>query len=161
MWGTLMMTMQQKSLQHVMADSTVDTTMTLVATMVGLNRDTVLKIVESGLPVMANVADTDPWIFKALFAQSRKPLPPPTPAYYTQLGKDVTARQALVADFEIIYGGMTDTINRDTASRAGTTEEQASQVLTASMPALIRALGKANAQANEMGFGRQLRQLNA
>jgi hypothetical protein len=161
MWGTLMMTMQQKSLQLVMADSAVDTTMTLVATMVGLTRDTVLKIVESGLPVMANVADTDPWIFKALFAQSRKPLLPPTPAYYTKLGKDVPARQALVTDFEIIYGGTTDTINRDTARGAGTTEAQASQVLSASMPALIRALGKANAQANEMGFGRQLRQLNA
>src|SRR3954469_8099187 len=111
-WGTLRMTMPQQSLQLVMADSAVDTTMTLVATMVGLNRDTVLKIVESGLPVMANVADTDPWIFKALFAQSRKPLPLPTAAYYTQLGKDVTARQALVANFETIYGGKTDTIYR-------------------------------------------------
>jgi hypothetical protein len=156
-----MMTMQQKSLQLVMADSAVDTTMTLVATMVGLNRDTVLKIVESGLPMMANVADTDPWIFKALFAQSRKPLRPPTPEYYKTLGKDAMARQALVTDFEDIYGGKTSTITRDTASHASTTEEQASQVLTASMPALIWALGKANAQANEMGFGRQLRDLNA
>ena len=41
-----MMTMQQKSLQLVMADFAVDTTMILVATMVGLTRDTVLKIVE-------------------------------------------------------------------------------------------------------------------
>lgn len=155
------MTTQQKTLQHVLTDSNVDTTLTLVAAMVGLSKETVLTIVESGLPAMANVADTDPWIFKALFAQSRKSVPSPTPAYYTKLRKDATARQALVADFEVIYGGMTDTINRDTASRASTTEEQASQVLTASMPALIRALGKANIQANEMGFGRQLRDLNA
>ena len=156
-----MMTMQQQTLQHVLTDPTVETTLPLVATMVGLTQETVLKIVESGLPVMADVADADPWVFKAMFAQSRKPVPPPTPAYYTNLGKDATARQAQVADFQGIYGAMTDTINRDTANRASASEEQVSQVLTASMPALLRALRIANVNANEMGFGRQLRNLNA
>src|SRR6478672_11806653 len=139
-----MMTMQQTTLQHVLTDSTVDTTLTLVAEMVGLSKSTVLTIVESGLPVVATVANSDPWTLKAMFAQSRKPVPPPTPASYAKLGRDATARQALVADFEDTFGGMADTITRDTASRANTTVEQTSQVLTASMPALVRALGKAN-----------------
>ena len=156
-----MMTMQQQTLQHVLTEPTVETTLTQVAVMVGLTKETVRKIVESGLPVMADVADADPWVFKAMFAQSRKPVPPPTPAYYTKLGRDATARQAQVADFQVIYGNMTNTINRDTANRTSATEEQVSQVLTASMPALLRALRIANIDANEMGFGRQLRNLNA
>ena len=43
----MMMTMTQKSLQQVTTDSAVDTTLTLVAEMVGLSRDTVTKIVEA------------------------------------------------------------------------------------------------------------------
>ena len=41
------------------------------------------------------------------------------------------------------------------------TEAQASQVLTATMPAVVRTLGRANTNVNEMGFGRQLRNLQA
>jgi hypothetical protein len=156
-----MMTKQQQTLQLVLTEPTVETTLTQVAVMVGLTNETVRKIVESGLPAMADVADADPLVFKAMFAQSRKPVPPPTPAYYTKLGKDVTARQTQATDFQVIYGDMTDTINRDTAKRASATEEEVSQVLTASMPALLRALRIANINANEMGFGRQLRNLNA
>jgi len=155
-----MMTMQQRTLQHVLTDPTVETTLSLVAVMVGLTRETVLKIVEAGLPVMADAADADPWVFKALYAQSRKPVPAPTPAYFTNLGQDATARQAQVADFQGIYGDMTDTIIHDTANRASATEEQVSRVLAASMPALVGALRIANINANEMGFGRQLRNLN-
>lgn len=155
-----MMTMQQQTLQHVLADPTVETTLTQVAAMAGLSKESVHKIVASGLPVMADVADADPGVFKAMYAQSRKPVPQPTPAYYTRLGKDATARQALVTAFQSIYGDQTDTITRHTATRASATEEQVSQVLTASMPALLRALRIANSNANEMGFGRQLRNLN-
>ena len=156
-----MMTMTQKTLQHVVMDPAVDTTLTMVANMVGLTKDMATKIVESGLPMMANVADADPWVFKAMFAQSVKYLPEPTQEYYTKLGKDAKARQAMTAEFKLIYGRKTETLNRDAASESSATEEQASQVLSATMPAVVKALGKANTQANEMGFGRQLRNLNA
>ena len=156
-----MMTMTQKTLQHVMTDPAVDTTLTLVADMVGLSRDTVTKIVEAGLPMMANVADADPWVFKAMYAQSVKYLPPPTPAFYAKLGKNAMARRALAAEFKTMYGEQTETINRDTATQANATEKQASDVLAAIMPAVVRALGRANTNVNEMGFGRQLRNLNA
>ena len=156
-----MMTMTQKSLQHVMTDPTVDTTLTLVADMVGLTKDMATKIVEFGLPMMADVADGDPVVFKAMYAQSVKYLPEPTAAFYATLGKNAKARQALAADFQLIYGPKTETINRDTARHTSVTEAQASQVLAATMPAVVKAVGTANSNGNEMGFGRQLRNLNA
>ena len=151
----------QTTLQHMMADPAVDTTLTMVADMVGLPRDTVGKIVTSGLPMMANVADADPWVFKTMYAQSVKYLPPPTQAFYTKLGKNAAARQALAADFQLMYGGMTETITRDAATRASATEAQTSQVLAATMPVVVKAVGRANTNVNEMGFGRQLRNLQA
>jgi hypothetical protein len=157
----VMMTMAQKTLRHVMTDPAVDTTLTMVADMVGLTKDTATKIVEFGLPMMADVADGDPVVFKAMYAQSVKYLPEPTPAFYATLGKNAKARQALAADFQLIYGPKTETINRDTASHSSVTEAQASQVLAATMPAMVKAVGRANTNVNEMGFGRQLRNLNA
>ena len=157
----MMLTMAQKTLQQVMADPAVDTTLTMVATMIGVPRDTVAKIVASGLPMMADVAEGDPWVFKAMYAQSIKHVPEPTQAFYAKLGKNATARQAQAAEFETMYGAMTGTINRDAALHASATEAQATQVLAATMPAVVKALGKANTNSNEMGFGRQLRNLHA
>ena len=156
-----MLTMSQKTLQHVMADPAVDTTLTMVADMIGVSKDMACKILESGLPMLANVADGDPWVFKATFAQSLRYLAPPTSAYYTKLGKNVIARQAMAADHEANYGPMTETITRDAARAASATDQQAGQVLAAAMPVAVKALGKANTNRNEMGFGRQLRNLNA
>ena len=70
-------------------------------------------------------------------------------------------RDDALRTFQGIYGPMTETITRDTASHARATEQQTSQVLAAMMPAAVKALGKANINGNEMGFGRQLRNLSA
>jgi hypothetical protein len=156
-----MLTPTPKTLQSVMTDPAVDTTLTMVADMVGLPMNTVVTMVEFGLPMMASVAHADPVVFKAMYARSVNYLPPPTQAFYTKLGKNATARQVLAADFKLMYGPMTETINRDVASHASASEAQASQVLAAIMPAMVKALGKANTNGNEMGFGRQLRNLNA
>ena len=157
----MVMPMTRTTLQQVMADTAVDTTLTMVATMVGLTKDMVTKIVEAGLPMMANVADADPWVFKAMYVQSVKGLPQPTQTFYPSLGKNAKARQVMAADFMITYGVMTETLNRDVASQASASEEQANLVLAATMPTVVNALGKANTCVNEMGFGRQLRNLNA
>lgn len=154
-------TIPPTTLQNVMADDAVDTTLTLVATMVGLPRETVANIVEAGLPMMAHLADEDPYVFKAMFAQSMKALPAPTPEYYTRLGKDLKAQQAIAAEFRTIYGPTTDALNREAGRRSNASEAQASQVLSAAMPAMVSALDKENTRKNEMGFGRQLRYLTA
>jgi hypothetical protein len=156
-----MMTPTPKTLQSVMTDPAVDTTLTMVADMVGLPMNTVVKMVELGLPMMASVAHADPVVFKAMYARSVNYLPPPRQAFYTKLGKNATSQQVLAADFKLMYGPMTETINRDVASQASATEAQTSQVLAATMPAVVKALGRANTNVNEMGFGRQLRNLNA
>jgi hypothetical protein len=149
------------TLQSVMTDPAVDTTVTMVAKIVGLTREEVTNIVASGLPLMASAADTHPLVFKALYAQSVKYLPPPTQAFYTKLGKDAPARQALATDFQSMYGALTGTITRGAASQTSTTEAQAGQVLAATMPVVVNAVGRANTRVNEMGFGRQLRNLQA
>jgi hypothetical protein len=156
-----MMTMAQKTLQHVMTDPTVDTTLTMVANMVGVSKDMATKIVEAGLPMLANVADGDLGVFRAMYAQSVEDLAPPTSAFYTKLGKNAKARQAMAADHEAIYGPQTEAITRDAAREASATEQQASQVLAATMPALVKAVGTVSINRNELGFGRQLRNLNA
>src|SRR5215210_7330440 len=130
----LMMTRTQTTLQQVMTDPAVDTTLSLVATMADLPKDTVVTMVESGLPMMAHVADADPWVFKAMYAQSVKYLPEPTTAFYTKLGKNATARQALEADFQRMYGPMAETINRDIANHTSASEAQTRQVLAVTMP---------------------------
>src|SRR4051812_16358320 len=86
-----MMTKAQKTLQHVMTDPAVDITLTMVAETVGLTRAMATKIVEFGLPMMANVADADPWVFKAMYAQSVKYLPQPTSVFYAKLAKNAAA----------------------------------------------------------------------
>ena len=156
-----MTTTTQKTLKHVLQDPAVDTTLTLVAAMVGLSKAMASRIVASGLPLMATVADADPGVFKALFAQSVQYLPQPMPAAYAKSGKNAGVRQTEAAGFQGIYGPMTETIHRETARHASATEQQTRQVLAALMPAAVKALGKANSNGNEMGFGRQLRNLNA
>jgi hypothetical protein len=133
----------------------------MVADMVGVTKDMASRILASGLPMLATVVDGDPWVFKATFARSMTYLAPPSPAFYTKLGKNVKARQAMAADHKAIYGPQTETITRDAAQEASATEQQAGQVLAAAMPAAVKALGKFNTNRNEMGFGRQLRNLSA
>jgi len=152
-----MVTTTHPLLRQVMADSAVDTTLSLVATMVGAPRETVVKIVAAGLPLMADAADEDPWVFKAMYAWSVKAVPDPTPAFYAKLGKNAAARQAMAADFALVYGDYAEAILRDAGILAGATEALSRHVLAATMPTMVKAVGKANTNANEMGFGRQLR----
>src|SRR5215210_2341302 len=101
-----MVTPTPKTLQAVMTDPAVDTTLTMVADMVGLPMNTVVKMVEFGLPMMARVADADRWVLKAMYGRAANYLPPPTQAFYTKLGKNAKARQAFAADFKLMYGPM-------------------------------------------------------
>jgi hypothetical protein len=48
--------------------------------------------------MMADAADGDPWVFKAMYAQSIKYLPQPTQAFFAKLRTNVPARQAMAAE---------------------------------------------------------------
>lgn len=154
-------TRSRTTLQQVMNGAAIDKTLAQVASMAGLSRKMVNQVVESGLPLMAKAADEDPYVFKAMFAQSRRALPEPTPEYFARLGEDPRAQQALADAFRAIYGAGTDALNREAGRQANASEAQASQVLAAAMPAVVNALAVQNTQQNEMGLGRLLRTLYA
>jgi hypothetical protein len=145
------------TLAQMMADPSMDASLTLTAQTLGLPKETVIKIVRSALPVMAKTADANPVLFRALFAQSRQTMHQPAAAFSTK----PAVQQAAVAAFRTLYGPTTDALRLDAATQAGATEEQTGKVLAAVLPVLTRALGVANTGMNEVGFGRQLRRLHA
>jgi hypothetical protein len=51
-----------------------------------------------------------------------------------------------------MYGPMTEALNREVASQAGTTEAQAEQVLATTMPAVGQAMAKATEGTGESGM---------
>jgi hypothetical protein len=157
----MIMTMSQRTRQQVMLDRAVDRSVDMAATLVGLPKATVTTIVEAGVPLMANAADENLQVFTAMYAQSAKPLPEPMRVFYATLTTSPTARQAIVDDFATMFGAQTAAITRETARQAGATDEQVGQVLAATMPAVVTALGKANIDKHALGFGRQLRNVNA
>jgi hypothetical protein len=56
-----------------------------------------------------------------------------------------------------MYGPMTEALNREAASQAGTTEDQAGKDLAATFPAMAQALGKDTTDKTEARFGRRLK----
>jgi hypothetical protein len=80
-------------------------------------------------------------------------------AFYAKLAENPEAQAKLVADFQTMYGPMTEALNREAASQAGTTEAQAEQVLATTYPAVAQALGKDNADKTEEGFEHRLKNL--
>ena len=84
-----MMTLTPKTLQSVMTDPTVDTTLTMVADMVGLTQgyggeDRGVRAANDGrVSPMA-----DPVVFKAMYARSVNYLPPPTASVLYEAGKE-------------------------------------------------------------------------
>jgi hypothetical protein len=125
--------------------------LSMTAQMFGIPKERVTKIVQVGLPMMAKMAEENPEAFKAMYAQSVKLLPEPMQAFYAKLAENPEAQAKLVDDFKAMYGPMTEALNREVASQAGTTEAQAEQVMAATMPAVSQAMGKATAGSGEDG----------
>ena len=149
------------TVQQVLMDQAVDTALNMTAQMLGLPKETVTKIVQVGLPMMAKMADENPGALKAMYAQSIKSMPEPIQDFYTKLGENPQALQALVDEFKTMVGPMTESLNREAAKQAGTTEDQAGKALAATFPAVAQALGKDTTEKTEAGFGQRLKDLKA
>jgi hypothetical protein len=106
--------------------------------------------------MMAKMAEENPEQLKGLYAQSVKMMPEQMQAFYAKLAENPEAQQALIDEFKTMYGPMTEAVNREAASQAGTSEADAGKVLATTMPALAQAMGKANTGGNEQGFGKWL-----
>jgi len=145
--------------QQVLVDEAVDTALNVTARMFGLPKETVTKIVQAGLPIMAQMAESNPALLKAMYAQSVQALPAPLQIYYEKIAADPSAQQQLVGEFQTLYGPMTDALNREVAGEVGVSHEQAGRVLASTMPAVTRAISKATPEANEANFSQWLGEL--
>jgi hypothetical protein len=148
-------------MQQVMMDAAVDMSLTMTAKMVGLPKETVTKIVQAGLPLLAKMAEENPQVLTAMYAQAIKAMPEPIQAFYTTLGENPQAQQALVNEFKTMYGPMTEALNREVASQAGATEAQTGKVLATTFPAIAQAVANDTADKTEAGFGQRLKGMKA
>jgi hypothetical protein len=140
------------NLQQVMLNQAVDMSLEMTAKMTGLPKETVTKIVQTGLPMMAKMADENPELFKTMYSQSVKMLPEPMQTFYAKLAENPQAQQAMVDEFKTMYGPMLDAVNREAASQTGVSHDQAGQVLATTHPAVAHAMGKATEGSGEAGL---------
>jgi len=151
----------QSPMRQLLMDQAVDTALTMTAQMFGLPKETVTKIVQVGLPLMAKMADENPALLKALYAQSAKLLPEPIQQFYAKLAENPEAQQAMVEEFKTMVGPMMESLDRETARATGTTEEQAGNVLATAYPAVAEALNADASARTDAGFGKRLKDLAA
>jgi hypothetical protein len=147
--------------QQVIGDQDVDVALALTAQMFGLPKDTVINIIQVGLPMMARMAETNPELFKRMYALSRATLPEPVQAFYQRLVQNPAIRQSAMDDYKTTFGSMLDAVNREAARQAGTTDGQAREVMAAMLPAVSQVLSEPNPTGSETGFAKQLRHLGA
>ena len=155
------MTTTQGNLQQLMTDAAVDASVNMTAKMLGLPKETVTKLLQVGLAMLARIAETNPELLKALYSQSVSLLPEPMQEFYAKLAANPEAQQKLVEDFKTSVGPMVESLNRQTAREAGTTEEQAGTALATTYPAVAEALTTRNTDKTQAGFAQQLRNLTA
>jgi hypothetical protein len=140
------------NMQHLMMDATVDLSLDMTAQMFGIPKESVTMIVQTGLPMMARMAQRNPDLFSKMYAQSVEMLPEPMQAFYDTLAADPAAQARLAHEFKAMYGPMTDAINREVAEQAGTSEAEAGKVMATTMPALSQAMARATDGDGEAGM---------
>lgn len=149
------------SVQHVLMDEAVDTALAITAQMFGLPKETVTKIVQVGLPLMAKLAETNPLLLQRMYAAAVAAMPEPIQDFYARMAADTDVRQSTMDDYKATFGAMLDFVNREAGRRAGTTDGQAREVIAAMLPAVNQTLCGANAVGDERGFALQLQGLRA
>jgi len=148
-------------MQQLMMDKAVDASVNMTAQMLGLSPETVTKILQVGLPMMARMADENPELLKGLYAQSAQLLPEQAQQFYARLAENPEAQQKLVDEFKATVGPMMESLNREAGQQAGTTESQAGQVLATTYPAVAQALDAQNTAKTEQGFAQRLKSMAA
>ena len=155
------MAMTRGNVTQFMMDAAVDRSVAMTAQMLGIQEEAVRKILQVGLPMMARMAEENPALLKAMYAQSLQMMPEPIQQFYSKLADSPQAQQKLVDEFKTMVGPMMDSLSRETAVQAGSTPEIAGKALATTYPALAQALGKENAEQTEAGFGQRLKDLFA
>ena len=146
--------------QQVLMDQAVDTALTLTAQMFGLPKETVTKIVQVGLPLMAKMAETNPLLLQRMHATATASMPEPIEDFYARMATNTDVRQSTMDDYKAIFGAMLDSVNREAGRQARTTDGQAREVIAAMLPAMIQTLCGTNAVRDERGFALLLQGLH-
>ncbi|MBL8126516.1 MAG: hypothetical protein JNM64_02690 [Chloroflexia bacterium] len=149
------------TVNQFLMDAAVDQSVTMTAEMLGMPEETVRKILQVGLPMMARMADENPALLKAMYAQSLQLMPEPVQQFYGKLAESPKAQQKLVDEFQTMVGPMMESLSRETAVQAGSTPALAGSALATTYPAVAQALGKGNTEQTEAGFGQRLKELVA
>jgi hypothetical protein len=149
------------AVQQMIEDAKVDMSLAMTARMFGLSKETVTTIVQTGLPLMAKMAETNPELLKRMYAATLATMPEPLHDFYVRMVQNPAVRQATMDDYKATYGAMLDAVNREAARQAGITDGQARDVLAATLPALTMVLGQANAGGNRQTFADRLHTLYA
>jgi len=110
---------------------------------------------------MAKMAETHPELLKRMYAASLASLPESVEDFYVRMTESRAVRQATMDDYKATYGTMLDTVNREAAKQAGTTDGQARDVLAAVLPAITQALGQSNRTGGKPGFVQRLKDLQS
>lgn len=147
--------------QQLMLDQSMDAALTMTAQMFGLPKETVTRIVQVGLPLLAQMAETNPELFKRLYAATLATMPEPIQEFYAHMAANPALRQSTMDDYKATYGAMLDAVNREAGRQTGTTDGQARDVLAALLPAVNETLYRTGAIRGEDGFAQQLRGLRA
>jgi hypothetical protein len=144
-----------------MLDQATDMALSMTAEAFGLPKETVTKIVQVGLPMMAQMAQSNPELLKRMYSATLATMPEPIQDFYERMAKNPTVRQSTMDDYQATFGAMLDSVNREAARHAGTTAGQARDVMAATLPALNQAMAEANAGRGEEGFTQLLKNLDA
>lgn len=159
--GTLVMATARGNVQQLMMDTAVAQAVTMTAQLLGIPEETVKKILQVGLPMMARLAEENPELLKSMYAQSVKLMPESVQQFYARLAESPEAQQKLVDDFKTMAGPMMESLSRETANQAGSTPEIVGKALATTYPTVAQALGKENTEQTEAGFGERLKGLVA
>jgi uncharacterized membrane protein len=146
--------------QQMMAEA-MDASIAMTAKLFGLPEETVRKIVQVGMPMMAQMAVEDPNTLKQLYALSMAMMAQSLQGFYGNLGAPAQAQQTLRSDFSRIYGPQAPALTRDVASRAGASDDQVGNVLAGTMPAMTFGLAQPNPRQSEREFTSGLARLIA
>jgi hypothetical protein len=140
----------------VTMDPTVDMAVGATARMFGLSRETVARLLQISLPIVAERAGDNPELLRRLYALSLPALPAPPQEVYDRMEDSADVRQAIIDDYKATVGTMLDAVHRDAARQVGTTDGQAREAFAAMLPAVSLVLGTANRDGSEHGFAQQL-----
>lgn len=151
------------SLNDMLMDKAVDRAVDMTAKMYGIPRETVVKVLKVGIPMMVTMADKNPELLKALYGMSMKQMPEPVQDLYEKMANTPAMRQTTMDDYKKALGQMAESLDRDVAKETGAPAGKVQDVLGTMMPALQQQWGQKTramgGEASEVTFKEYLQSL--